>query len=46
MEELFGEYLLDDELKQVKTSKLLENKFYVLVYFGAHWAPACRLFTQ
>ena len=25
---------------------LLSSKDFIAVYFGAHWAPPCRLFTQ
>jgi hypothetical protein len=30
----------------VDIEALLEAKDFVAVYFGAHWAPPCRLFTQ
>lgn len=30
----------------VDLEALLEVKDFVAVYFGAHWAPPCRLFTQ
>ena len=29
----------------VDLENLLEAKDFICIYFGAHWAPPCRLFT-
>ena len=42
---------VDDKKNKVFQSKtvsheVLSNCKFVAIYFGAHWAPPCRLFTK
>ncbi len=46
MEDLFGPYLIEKvKGKKLKTGKAFVRKEYILIYFGASWAPGCRHFT-
>ena len=53
MHELVGENVLkvnDDKIETLEFNQIFEEnkdtvKFYLL-YFGAHWAPPCRLFIR
>ncbi len=45
MEKLLGPTLIDQK-EIVETSSAFNNTVIVAIYFGAHWAPPCRLFTE
>jgi hypothetical protein len=45
MEDLFGPYLMGKGKVKQQTAKALAQKEYILIYFGASWAPGCRHFT-
>jgi len=44
-EEIFGPNLLHGKTEVTTTASLAGAKF-TGIYFGAHWAPPCRLFTK
>lgn len=46
MELLLGERLLLNSTTDESTEKALQDSHIVALYFGAHWAPPCRLFKQ
>ena len=46
MELLLGENILLDASTVVSTEKAFKDSQVVGIYFGAHWAPPCRLFTE
>lgn len=46
MEHLLGESLLLNTAEMIKTADAFGDSHIVALYFGAHWAPPCRLFTQ
>ena len=45
MQAIVGQTLLQGP-NTVNTKDVLESCKFVAIYFGAHWAPPCRLFTQ
>eukprot|EP00663_Eupelagonemidae_sp_cell21sb_P006392 gene6392-7257_t len=49
MEALFGDRLVvgakSGEKSEKPTGEILDGKAWVLVYFGAQWAPPCNTFT-
>ena len=45
MEHLLGESLLLNVADMIKTADAFGDSHIVALYFGAHWAPPCRLFT-
>lgn len=45
MEDLLGLDLIDNKGVKYTLDQALINKTFVLLYFGANWSPACRLFT-
>jgi nucleoredoxin len=45
MDLLFGPILLQQD-QEVPTKEALKEAAVVAVYFGAHWAPPSRLFTE
>lgn len=46
MEHLLGENLLLNSKTTAQTEEALKDCHVVALYFGAHWAPPCRLFTK
>lgn len=46
MELLLGENLLLNSKTVVPTEVALKDSHVVALYFGAHWAPPCRLFNE
>ncbi len=46
MELLLGENLLLNSTTTGQTEEALKDSHIVALYFGAHWAPPCRLFTD
>jgi nucleoredoxin len=46
MNSLFGDNLLDNKGKEIKTADISSKKGSVIgLYFSAHWCPPCRAFT-
>ena len=45
MEDIVGAKLRK-EGEEFPTDQVLGQQKFVGIYFGAHWAPPCRLFTQ
>ena len=45
MEKILGKCLRDGQ-KTVETLSALQDTKFIAIYFGAHWAPPCRLFTK
>ena len=50
IKEMFGDKLLKiekDEIKEINVDKWYNgfhlNSNYIILYFGAHWVPSCRL---
>lgn len=42
---MIGDNLVDSDGKKFETSKVLEGRKQVLLYFTASWCPPCRRFT-
>jgi len=45
LEETFGEEVLGQEGKMLKSSDIAKNYEFISLYFSAHWCPPCRGFT-
>ena len=43
--EIFGEEVFKKVGEKEKTEAVLNASEFIGIYFGAHWAPPCRLFT-
>lgn len=46
MEHLLGENILLNAATVISTAEAFKDSQVVGIYFGAHWAPPCRLFTE
>lgn len=45
MEGIIGDTFKKKGSNQISLELVMKAKDFIAVYFGAHWAPPCRLFT-